>query len=59
MQKVKIARKFKESVHLLYFRIVFTSMCKLQTQYLRKWSAIEEGIQNIQDRAYQVLLFSK
>ena len=45
MQKVKIARKFKESVHLLFFKYV-------QTQYLRKWSAIEEGIQNIQDRAY-------
>ena len=57
MWKVKIARKFKESVHL-YFRIVFTSMCKpnaLESGQLY----IEEGIQNIQDRAYQVLLFSK
>ena len=31
MQKVKIARKFKESVHLLYYWIVLTSMCKPNT----------------------------
>ena len=58
MQKVKIARKFKESVHLLYFRIVFTSMCKPNTLESGQL-AMEERIQNIQYRAYQVLLFSK